>query len=409
MNTRFANLIRRSNLKLQDFTIIHYQKQRLNTLVCLLNVQERAKNCPTVTHQKKRFFHTSKTKNFFLSSNVQAKKDYYEILGVSKTASAKDIKKAYYQLAQKYHPDKTAGDKTKFQEVSEAYEVLGDEKKRQEYDTFGMAGNGMGGEGQPGFGGGGGGFHYQSQVDPEELFRTIFGDAFKRGRDFESMFEGFGAGTESGPQYEVAQRILDLSFEEACRGINKELNIRVLDTCKSCKGTRCAPGHKPVKCKQCNGTGMESIQTGPFFMRTTCRACYGHREVISKKCIECAGKGQTYQSKRVSVPVPAGVEDGQTMRMNVGKQEVYITFKVTPSKIFRRDKEDVHSDVSVSISQAILGGTISVKGIYDDHQLRIPAGTQSHERFRLSGKGIKRIHSSGYGDHYVYIKIKIPT
>nr|ADR79279.1 Hsp40-like protein [Brachionus ibericus] len=407
MGTRFANLICRSNLNLQDFTIIHSQKQGLNTLVYLLNVQIGAKKCPIPTHENKRFFHSTKLKNFFISNNLQAKKDYYQILGIPKTASPKIKKKAYYQLAQKYHPDKTAGDKTKFQEVSEAYEVLGDEKKRQEYDTFGMAGNGMGNDGQAGFGGGG--FHYQSQVDPEELFRTIFGDAFKRGRDFESMFEGFGAGADSGPQYEVAQRILDLSFEEACRGVNKELNIRVLDTCKSCKGTRCAPGHKPVKCKQCNGTGMESIQTGPFFMRTTCRACYGHREVISKKCIECAGKGQTYQSKRVNVPVPAGVEDGQTMRMNVGKQEVYITFKVTPSKIFRRDKEDVHSDVSVSISQAILGGTIKVTGIYDDHQLRIPAGTQSHERFRLSGKGIKRIHSSGYGDHYVYIKIKIPT
>lgn len=407
MNVRFANIVLKSNRNLQDFIIIHNQKQRLNTLVFLLNAQERGNKCPSVTYEKKRFFHTTKIQNIFLSSNLQAKKDYYQILGVSKNASSKDIKKAYYQLAQKYHPDKSAGDKTKFQEVSEAYEVLGDEKKRQEYDTFGMTGNGMGGEGQAGFGGGG--FHYQSQVDPEELFRTIFGDAFKRGRDFENMFEGFGGGADSGPQYEIAQRILDLSFEEACRGVNKEMNIRVLDTCKSCKGTKCAPGHKPVKCKQCNGTGMESIQTGPFFMRTTCRACYGHREVITKKCIECSGKGQTFQSKRVNVPVPAGVEDGQTMRMNIGKQEVYITFKVASSSIFRRDKEDVHSDVSVSISQAILGGTINIKGIYEDHQLRIPSGTQSHERFRLSGKGIKRVHSNGYGDHYVYIKIKIPT
>lgn len=107
---------------------------------------------------------------------------------------------------------------------------------------------------------------------------------------------------------------MDLSFEEACRGVNKELNLRVLDTCTSCKGTRCAPGHSPVKCKQCNGTGMESVQTGPFFMRTTCRACFGRREVISKKCVSCNGRGVTHQNKRVSVPVPAGVEDGQTMR-----------------------------------------------------------------------------------------------
>ena len=203
--------------------------------------------------------------------------------------------------------------------------------------------------------------------------------------------------------------MLDLSFEEACRGVNKELLIRILDVCQSCKGSRCAPGHSPTKCRQCNGTGMESIQTGPFFMRTTCRACYGKREVITKKCIECDGKGTTYQNKKVNVPVPAGVEDGQTMRMNVGKQELYITFKVKPSEIFRRDKEDVHSDLSISISQAILGGVANIKGIYQDHQVKIPVGTQSHHRFRLAGKGIKRVHTSGYGDHYVHVKIKIPT
>lgn len=153
---------------------------------------------------------------------------------------------------------------------------------------------------------------------------------------------------------------------------------------------------------------METVQTGPFFMRTTCRSCYGRRETIPKKCIECDGKGQTIQNKRVNIPVPAGVEDGQTMRINVGKQEVFVTFKVAKSEIFRRDKEDVHSDIAISISQAVLGGSIKVKGIYEDHMLKIPAGTQSHQRFRLSGKGIKRVHSSGYGDHYIYIKIKIP-
>ena len=154
---------------------------------------------------------------------------------------------------------------------------------------------------------------------------------------------------------------------------------------------------------------MESVQTGPFFMRTTCRVCYGRGEQISKKCSECVGKGVTYQNKRINIPVPAGVEDGQTMRLNVGKQEIYVTFKVASSIVFRRDKEDVHSDAVITISQAILGGSIKVKGIYEDHLLKIPPGTQSHQRFRLNGKGIKRIHSSGYGDHYVYIKIKIPT
>ncbi len=118
--------------------------------------------------------------------------------------------------------------------------------------------------------------------------------------------------------------------------MNKDLRMRVVDTCSSCKGSKCAPGHKPTKCKQCNGTGMESVQTGPFFMRTTCRVCYGRREVITKKCLECNGNGTNLQNRNVNVTVPAGVEDGQTMRLNVGKQEVYITFKVSPSQIFRR-------------------------------------------------------------------------
>jgi len=363
-----------------------------------------------ISHLKS--FHTSSIKNFQFTNNLLAKKNYYETLGISRNADAREIKKAYYKLAKQYHPDQNKGDKTKFQEVSEAYEVLSDDNKKQQYDTFGSADNSAGAQG--GHGGfkhpGGGG--YQSNVDPEELFRTIFGDAFKQGGQnnaYESMFNGFGGGGHREPQYnEVTQKVLDLSFEEACRGVNKEILLRITDTCKLCKGSRCAPGHKPETCKQCNGTGMESVQTGPFFMRTTCRACYGKRETISKKCVECNGAGTTQQNRKTTIPVPAGVEDGQSMRMNVGKQEVYITFMVKPSIVFRRDKEDVHSDILVSISQAILGGTVKVQGIYDDHNLRIPSGTQSHQRFQLSNKGIKRIHSSGYGDHYVYVKIKIP-
>ena len=149
------------------------------------------------------------------------------------------------------------------------------------------------------------------------------------------------------------------------------MSLRIIDTCPECKGTRCAPGYKPQRCKTCNGTGMESIQTGPFFMRTTCRSCQGKREMIAKKCIECQGQGHTSQAKRVNVPVPAGVEDGQQMRINVGKTEVFITFKVLNSSQFRRDKEDVHSDATISISQAILGGTAKIKGIYEDHTLKV--------------------------------------
>lgn len=151
------------------------------------------------------------------------------------------------------------------------FKVLGDASKRQQYDTFGSADNSASGQG--GFGGGSDGYQYQSTVDPEELFRTIFGDAFKQGgaRQYENMFTGggFGGFQQQEQGYDVAQKVLDLSFEEACRGINKEILLRIIDTCKLCKGSKCAPGHKPDTCKQCNGTGMENVQTGPFFMRTT--------------------------------------------------------------------------------------------------------------------------------------------
>lgn len=153
---------------------------------------------------------------------------------------------------------------------------------------------------------------------------------------------------------------------------------------------------------------METINTGPFMMRSTCRHCRGTRTILEKPCFECSGKGKTVQRKRIVVPVPAGVQDGQTVRMTVGTKEVFITFKVEKSKTFRRDGADVHADVSISLSQAILGGTIRIPGIYDDILLEIPKGTSSHTRIRLQGKGIARANSYGYGDYYVHIKINIP-
>ncbi|CAF0942101.1 unnamed protein product [Didymodactylos carnosus] len=328
------------------------------------------------------------------TSSIKHKKDYYEVLGVSKSSTAKEIKKAYYQLAKQYHPDTTKDNKDpnvakKFQEVSEAYEVLSDDGKRQQYDMYGMSRDPFGAAPRRGPGPDPGqdfkGYeYYQSQVDPEELFRKIFGDAFHRG--------GFGTQNSMNDQDDnifgkqgINQLVLDLSFEESVRGCNKNVNLNIVDVCK------------------------ETVQTGPFFMRSTCRTCHGSRETIPKPCSECNGKGKTAQKKQTSISIPAGVEDGQTMRLNLGVQEVFITFRVKASDKFRRDKEDIHSEISVSIAQCALGGTIKVPGIHEDHLLQVPAGTQSHQRFRLIGKGIKRIHSPGTGDHYVHIKIKVPT
>ncbi|BFZ14617.1 hypothetical protein BsWGS_17656 [Bradybaena similaris] len=347
----------------------------------------------------------------FHTSVQRYKRDYYEVLGVAKNADAATIKKAYYKLAKQYHPDmnnKDPNSAKKFQEVSEAYEVLSDDTKKREYDTYGMAGAGAAGQQTGGFRAqqGFSGFeNFQSQMDPEELFRRIFGSAGMGGfgfssQDFEESMHGFSPASEI---------MMDLTFQEAARGVNKEINLNVKDTCPKCRGSGAEPGSSPKKCPQCNGTGMETVSTGPFIMRSTCRSCYGKKIINKNPCTECSGKGKVVARKRVVVPVPAGVEDGQTVRMPVGGQEVFITFKVAKSRIFRREGADVHSDVTISLSQAVLGGSIRIPGIYDDIVLSIPAGTPSHHRIRLAGKGICRVNSYGYGDHYIHVKIRVPV
>ncbi|XP_067944803.1 protein tumorous imaginal discs, mitochondrial-like isoform X2 [Watersipora subatra] len=335
-------------------------------------------------------------------------RNFYEVLGVPKNASAKDIKKAYYQLAKKYHPDTNKDDPQahrKFTEVSEAYEVLSDSDQRKQYDMFGQAGPqaSAGASGAHGFHGGGG-FHH---MDPEELFKNIFGDfqgarggfKFDSGGDYEESNFGFGSTQEV---------MMNLKFEEAARGVNKDISVNITDTCPACNGSKHAPGKGPVTCPSCQGTGMETVTQGPFVMRTTCRKCGGSRQYIQYKCVECSGAGRTVQRKYVTVPVPAGVEDGQTVRMPVGKKEIFITFRVEKSNIFRREGADVHSDVSISISQAVLGGQLTTPGIYHDIQVKIPPGTNSHHRIRLPGKGVKRVNSYGSGDHYIHIKVEVP-
>lgn len=171
---------------------------------------------------------------------------------------------------------------------------------------------------------------------------------------------------------------------------------------------RCQEGHKPVKCPYCNGTGMETISTGPFVMRSTCRACRGTRMYIKHPCTECGGKGKTQQRKAVNIIVPAGVEDGQTIRRRVGNKELFITFRVTRSDYFRRDGADIHTDADITLAQAILGGSTTIQGLYEDITIKIPPGSSSHTRIRLNNKGMRRFNSYGHGDHYVHLKIKVP-
>ncbi|XP_048103069.1 dnaJ heat shock protein family (Hsp40) member A3b isoform X1 [Alosa alosa] len=340
--------------------------------------------------------HVLSAQPFHTSAVCQNKEDLYQLLGVPRSASQKDIKKAYYQMAKKYHPDTNPDDpqaKEKFAKCAEAYEVLSDEVKRRQYDTYGSAsGPGQSNAREQQFWRGG------SNVDPEELFRKIFGD-FTGARgfgDFSSIFE-------QPPEF-----VMDLTFTQAAKGVNKEITVNIEDTCPRCDGKGSEPGTKVQHCHYCNGTGMESVNTGPFMMRSTCRRCGGRGSIVITPCIMCRGRGQTQQKHTVTVPVPPGVDDGQTVRMPVGKKEMYITFRVQRSSVFRRDGPDIHSDVRISVAQAILGGAATAPGLHDTISIQIPPGMQPDQRIRLQGKGIQRMNSYSYGDHYVHIKIKIP-
>ncbi|XP_066186195.1 dnaJ homolog subfamily A member 3, mitochondrial isoform X1 [Sylvia atricapilla] len=335
----------------------------------------------------------------FHSSAARAKEDYYQVLGVPRTATQKEIKKAYYQLAKKYHPDTNKDDpkaKEKFSQLAEAYEVLSDEVKRKQYDAYGTASFEAGAAGA----GAGAGRQYWSSgpsIDPEELFRKIFGEfSGSPFGDFQTVFDQ--------PQ----EYIMELTFTQAAKGVNKEIVVNIQDSCVRCDGKGHEPGTKAQRCHYCNGTGMETINTGPFVMRSTCRRCGGRGSIITTPCVVCRGTGQTKQKKTVMVPVPAGVEDGQTVRMPVGKKEIFITFRVQKSSVFRRNGADIHSDLLISVAQAVLGGTARCQGLYETINITIPPGIQPDQRIRMSGKGIPKVNSYGYGDHYIHIKIKVP-
>merc|ERR1719167_1223133 len=237
-------------------------------------------------------------------------------------------------------------------------------------------------------------------MNAEDLFRTIFGDRASPFNDASGTQFDFGAPPQ---EYQM-----NLSFLEAAKGVEKDLNVSIMDSCDECKGTGNQPGTQPDRCQQCSGTGMETVSTGPFMMRSTCRRCHGKGTWNKNPCSQCNGHGQANHRKKVSVPVPAGIEDGQTVRMPVGNKEVFITFKVEKSDYFTRKGADVHTEAHISLAQAALGGTIRVQAIYEDINLQIPPGTPSHTRMRMEKKGIKKVSGFGHGDHYINIKVKAP-
>lgn len=343
---------------------------------------------------------------------MSTKRDYYEVLGVSKSADATEIKKAYRKLAMKYHPDKNQGDKEaeeKFKEINEAYEVLSDETKRKNYDQFGHEGvNGQGFGGAGGFGGQGfGGF--------DDIFGDIFGDMFGG---------GFGGGRprRRGPERgaDIRQRI-NISFEEAAFGKKVQVKINRSEECNECHGSGAKPGTSKKTCSTCNGSGqVQSVQRTPFgniASTRTCSTCNGEGEVIESPCTKCHGKGSIRKTKTIEVDIPAGIDEGQMIKLSgqgeLGTRggprgDLYIEVNVKSHQLFTREGYDVYLEMPITFAQATLGDKIQVPTLDGKVEYEIPEGTQTGTVFRLKGKGIPKLRSNVRGDQYVKVTVEIP-
>ena len=343
------------------------------------------------------------------------KRDYYEVLGVEKGASEDEIKKAYRKLAKANHPDLHPGDKEceeRFKEINEAYEVLSDPDKRAKYDQFGHAAfdPSAGGPGGAGFGGFGG-------------FGDIFGGGF--GDIFGDIFGGgFGGGQtqRSGPRRGENLRVrLNITFEEAAFGCEKEINVGRVEQCPDCKGTGCAPGTTPEVCPDCKGTGsVRTTQRTPFGVVQTsgaCKKCGGRGKIIHQPCPRCGGRGAVRKNQTIKVKIPSGIDDGQTLNLrgkgNAGLDggpagDLLITVFVKPHPLFERDGNSVLMEMPVSFAQAALGAEIEVPTIDGRIEYKIPEGTQTGTTFRMRGKGIQNVNGRGRGDQYVRVNIEVP-
>lgn len=333
-----------------------------------------------------------------------AKQDFYEILGVSKSASADDLKRAYRKLAMQFHPDRNAGDKNaeqKFKDINEAYDVLKDDQKRAAYDRFGHAAFEQGGGRGPGDFGFTGGF--------ADIFDEMFGE-----------FMGGGRRGQGGPSRGSDLRYnLEITLEECFRGKQTTIRVPNLVACDQCHGSGAEPGSKPVSCPTCHGRGRIRVQQGFFTMERTCTACQGAGRVIEKPCRGCAGQGRVRREKTLSVNIPPGVEDGTRMRL-AGEGEVgvrgaaagdlFIFITVAPHRIFHRDGANIHCRVPISITTAALGGAIEVPTLEGTRtRVNVPAGTQSGHQFRLRGQGMSVLRSSLRGDMYVEAVVETPV
>lgn len=346
------------------------------------------------------------------------KRDYYEVLGVSRDVSAEDLKKAYRKLAVKYHPDKNPGDKAaedKFKEVGEAYDVLSDEEKRAAYDRYGHAAfaGGMGGPAASGAGG----FH-----DPFDIFREVFGGG-GGGGIFESFFGGGGGGgrqqRRDGPQRGSDLRYgVEITLEDAANGVEREIEYDRLASCKTCSGSGSTSGSGKKTCRTCGGAGQVISSRGFFQIQQTCPDCGGSGEVISDPCKVCSGTGRTKERTKLRVKIPAGIEDGSRLRSSgngdYGSKggpagDLYIVVQIKPHEIFEREGDDLHCQMPLSFTTAALGGETTVPTLEGKANLKVPAGTQNGTTFRLRGKGMKTLGKDAHGDLYVHVQIAVPT
>lgn len=338
------------------------------------------------------------------------KRDYYEVLGISKGASDDEIKKAYKKMARKYHPDLNPGDKEaeeKFKEVNEAYEVLSDPNKKARYDQYGHAGV------DPNFGAGGAGFDGSFDFgDLGDIFGSFFGG-------------GFGGGRRTNPNApqrgESIRMSLAISFEEAAFGCEKEVSVDRMEQCGTCHGSGCAPGTTPEICPDCHGTGQVQVRRqtpmGVFATSSPCSRCGGKGKIIHQPCKDCHGTGAVRQRRTIQASIPAGIDNGQTISIrgqghagvNGGPAgDLLITITVRPHELFRREGTSVLCEAPITFAQAVLGAELEIPTIDGKVKYTLPEGTQSGTTFRLKGKGIPSINGRGRGDQYVTVYIETP-
>jgi len=350
---------------------------------------------------------------------MSAKRDYYEILGVSKSASLDEVKKAYRELALRFHPDRVPHEQKKeaeekFKEISDAYAGLSHPQKRALYDQYGHSG-----------------------IDQKYAYEDIF-----KGADFSSVFQGmgdygvggglfeeifsdlgydiFGSGSQrarsSGRRGRDLQIAVDISLEEAAYGTEKTITVPRYEACSTCGGSGAKPGTKKTTCPVCRGAGRTVVSRGFFQLAQTCSRCHGEGHIIQAPCPDCRGEGRSKVTHKIKVKIPAGVDTGSNLRVRgegeagtAGKGDLYVVIEVRPHSVFERHGNDIATQIEISLSMAILGGEVEVLTLDGKVKMKIPAGTQSGGVFRLRDKGIPDLHSSACGDELVKVEVKIPT